>query len=196
MGTLSDTLSAVKTVHTLGPSGTNCEEAAKHWFRMRGIDGEVVLHPTLETALESVTQRDDAALLGCVVYPELHTLVFSNLHRLELEDQFIMPTLNMVLASLTGATPTTVSTHPAPRQLVPAGADVRIVDSNAQAALDCANGVTEGCITTIRAAERARLTVLKDFGAVPMGFTIHRPKKREGISAVAETSRTAGLAVA
>lgn len=170
-----DLLSTVRVIHTLGPSGTNCEEAARHWFRSRALKGEVVLHPTLEIAADAMGTHEDSALLGCIVYPDLHTLVFSNLKRFVLEDQFIMPTLNMVLASRDGSAPRRVASHPAPRKLVPEGCEVKIVNSNAQAALDCASGNVDGCITTIRAARLSGLNIVTDFGVVPMGFTIHRP---------------------
>jgi hypothetical protein len=174
-------LSDINVIHTLGPKGTNCEAAAKLWFQNRGVAGEVVLHPTLEAAAEAMGSARDAGLLGCVVYPDLHTLVFSNLERFTLVDQFIMPTLDMVLASATGGPPTVVSTHPAPQRLipddlVPGGVQRRLVNSNAQAALDCVQGLSDGCITTIVSAETHGLSIIRNYGPVPMGFTLHVPR--------------------
>jgi prephenate dehydratase len=164
----------IRYVHTLGPHGTNLEAAAHEWLHRRGIDGKVELHSSLETALEAVPADGKHALAACAVYPELHTLTFRNLHRLHMVDSFIMPTHNMVLASRGGDDPRTISTHPAPSGLVPEDAESRFVLSNAQAAIDCAAGITEGCITTSVAAERHGLQVLRDFGPVPMVFTIHQ----------------------
>lgn len=68
--------SRVAVLHTLGPTGTNCEAAAHAWFRRQGGVGRVELHSTLEQAVERMPEDDTHALLSCVVYPELHTLVF------------------------------------------------------------------------------------------------------------------------
>lgn len=164
----------IRHVHTLGPRGTNLETAAHEWLQRRGVDGKVELHPSLETALDAVPDNGEHALVACAVYPALHTLTFGNLHRLHMVDSFIMPTHNMVLASAGAAAPRTVSSHPAPVGLVPADAESRLVLSNSQAAIDCAAGQSEGCITTVVAAERYGLRVLRDFGPVPMVFTIHQ----------------------
>jgi prephenate dehydratase len=171
----------ITTIHTLGPSGTNCERAAEEWFNRGGIKGKIRLYPSLEVAAEAAMEDPHGGLLGCVVYPDLHTLVFSSLDRLELVDCFVMPTYNMVLAARADATRPLecVATHPAPQHLVPkAVRERRFVDSNAQAAIDCARGLTDGCITTSFAAEEHSLVLLEDFGAVPMGFTIHVPSKK------------------
>ncbi|MFD8752433.1 bacilysin biosynthesis protein BacA [Kitasatospora sp. NPDC059577] len=167
-------MDSIRYLHTLGPHGTNLETAAHEWLRRRGIDGSVELHASLESALESVPADGRHALAACAVYPALHTLTFGNLHRLHMVDSFIMPTHNMVLATAGPDTPRTVSSHPAPAGLIAPTAETRIVLSNSQAAIDCAAGVTEGCITTIVAAERHGLRVLRDFGPVPMVFTIHQ----------------------
>jgi prephenate dehydratase len=164
----------IRYVHTLGPQGTNLETAAHEWLHRRGIDGKVELHASLEAALDAVPDDGEHALAACAVYPALHTLTFGNLHRLHMVDSFIMPTHSMVLASAGADNPRTVSTHPAPVGLVSVEAESRLVLSNSQAAIDCAAGRTEGCITTIVAAERHGLRVLRDFGPVPMVFTIHQ----------------------
>jgi hypothetical protein len=110
---------AFQRIHTLGPRGTNCEAAAEYWFDRRGIDGASFLHATFETAAEAMLADEGSALLASIAYPELHELIVANLGRFELLDVFIMPTHSMVLASRDGRTPGTVSTHAAPRHLVP-----------------------------------------------------------------------------
>src|SRR5262245_307331 len=165
----------VRLIRTLGPKGTNCEMAAHFWFRSRMIDGKVVLHPTLEDAVGHLRDEEHSALLACAVYPELHKLVFSNLSWLALADSFIIPTYSMLLASRGTELLRTVATHPAPQGLVPPGVEVVLVTSNAQAACDCARGLVDGCITTQPAAEEHGLRILRDFGPVPMDFTIHVP---------------------
>lgn len=168
-------LAEVRTLHTLGPADTNCEGAAHFWFDRHHGRGDVKLYPTLETALEAMPQASGHALLACAVYPELHTLVFSNLHRLAMADTFVMPTFEMVLASRDGRAPSVVATHPAPQSLVPAGMQRVLVNSNAQAAIDCAEGHVDGCITTAKAAAARGLEIVTNHGAVPMVFTIHVP---------------------
>jgi hypothetical protein len=165
----------VRVLHTLGPTGTNCEAAAHHWFEKHGIDGRVVLHDTLEAGVEAMRESGEhaEALLGCVVYPDLNTLVFANLEWLQLTDCFVMPTFNMVVASADGSMPTRVATHPAPKHLVPRGCEYAFVNSNAVAAASCASGDFDGCVTTLAAARLHKLEIVRDFGAVPMGFSIH-----------------------
>jgi hypothetical protein len=143
-------------------------------LRRRRVAGTVELHSSIESALESVPVNGQHALTACAVYPHLHTLVFGNLHRLSMVDSFVMPTHNMVLASTGVASPSTVAAHPAPKGLVPDDTEIHEALSNSQAAIDCAAGRVEGCITTLVAAERNGLRVIRDFGRVPMVFTIHQ----------------------
>ncbi|GGK18891.1 hypothetical protein [Salinarimonas ramus] len=166
--------SRLTAIHTLGPTGTNCEAAAKHYAQAHGLDVQVVLHRTLEEGMVHVLQDPGAALLGCVVYPDLHGLVFPYLDRMTLADQFIFDTFPMVLAARSAdAEIRLVGTHPAPRSLVPAQYEVRLVTSNAEAARLCAAGEVDACITTGVAARSHGLVVIEDNGPVPMGFTIH-----------------------
>lgn len=171
---IADVSQKIKYLHTLGPSGTNLEAAAHQWLLMKPTEGSVLLHETLESALKKIPETGEHAIVACAVYPELHTLVFENLHRMRMVDSFIMPTYSMVLASAGNKNPHTVSTHPAPLSLAPEYASLRKVSSNSQAAMDCADGLTEGCITTENSARRHDLIILQDFGQVPMVFTVHQ----------------------
>jgi len=170
----------IRELHTLGPAGTNCEKAAYTWLRQQGRDGAVHLYPTLEDAVEGIDGDPASGLLACVVYPELHTLVFSNLHRLAMVDCFVLPTHNMVLALRPGVTtPRSVASHPAPVGLIPDTiVERRLVNSNTRAAMDCARGLNDACITTAVSAQEHGLQVIADFGPVPMGFSIHAPLAR------------------
>ncbi|WFA05188.1 hypothetical protein [Bacillus sp. HSf4] len=168
---------AVMIVHTLGPQGTNCEKAGLLWLKNQGLRGEVRLYETLEEALLQVKMTENSVLLGCAVYPYLHNIVFENLVDLKIIDSFVMPTYNMVFAAKQGAEKSkiqTVASHPAPAHLAKLFSDdVQLVTSNAKAALACASNEADGCITTIKAADEHNLQVMKDFGEVPMCFTIH-----------------------
>lgn len=168
----------IRSIHTLGPEGTNCELAALKWFEQKGYQGDVFLYSTLEQALENVHKEPGAAMLGCVVYPKLHELVFSNLDRLELVECFIVPTYNMILAARTPAPRiSSVITHPAPATLAKKFSEqIYYSNSNGESALECANGRYDACITTYKAAERHQLKVVENFGSVSMGFTLHTHK--------------------
>ncbi|MFI6439111.1 prephenate dehydratase domain-containing protein [Streptomyces sp. NPDC050759] len=170
-------------VHTLGPSGTNCEAAAKYWLKeQHSGKGRVILHPTLEQAVPAVLKEPTRSiLLGCVVYPKLHEIVFQNLRSMALRECFMMPTHPMILAApQQRAEIRTVLTHPAPVNLLD-GRDVSIelASSNAAAAAGCAQGQSDACITTRPAAEAHGLVVIEDFGPVSMGFSIHVPYETE-----------------
>jgi prephenate dehydratase len=171
------TESTVIRVHTLGPSGTNCEAAAYQWLEARRSGaGGVVLYSNLESAVDGVLAHPaDSVLLACIVYPQLNEIVFQNLTKLALRECFVYPTHNMVLAA-TGpsAELRTIISHPAPINLLDDwDVTIKLADSNSAAAIACAGGAADACVTTSVAAERNDLMVLKDFGPVPMGFSIH-----------------------
>ena len=167
-------LPGVGSLHTLGPAGTNCERAAHEWFASERRAGTVVLHDTLEQAAAAVAHTPGAALMAPVAYPDLHRLIYAHLEALELAASHIANTHSMVLARRPGAEALrSVATHPAPDQLVPAGAEARTAASTSQAAVDCAAGLADGCITTLPAMESNGLELVHDFGPVAMAFTIH-----------------------
>ena len=169
-------MSTLYCINTLGPEGTNCEEAARFWLKSRGENGNVVLHRTLEDAVDVACSTPSASslVLGCIVYPDLHHLMFRNRARLHLRECFVMPTIEMVLASNTGAMPTVIASHPAPVDLIKnKNCKVNLVTSNSVAAQRCSSGDTDGCVTTLRAAELFDLHVVESYGQISMGFTIH-----------------------
>jgi hypothetical protein len=165
----------VRGIHTLGPNGTNCERAAISWITRKCPHASVVLHCSLETAAEAVKSANDSVLLGVVAYPRMHSLIYSHLECLQLIDVFIAKTDYMVMASATGAIPKLCATHPAPEKLLPAVIGRRFVTNNVDAAKECADGLADGCLTTLCAAEKHGLKVVRNFGQIPMAFTIHGP---------------------
>jgi prephenate dehydratase len=171
-------LDDITVIHTLGPTGTNLEMAAYHWFAQRGQEADVRLHATLESALPELTGDGHEGVLACAVYPYLHSLVFDNLDRLAMVDSFILPTYDMVFATRADAVEIrAVVSHPAPQSLagmaVP-DAVLTLVTSNSEAARQCAGGLADGCITTSKAAADHGLTVVRSFGPVPMIYTLHQ----------------------
>jgi hypothetical protein len=171
-------LDGISVIHTLGPSGTNLEMAALHWFTSHGREPDVRLHPSLESAVPGLSDDGHEALLACAVYPDLHSLVFENLGLLAMVDSFILPTYDMVFATRADTvTLTTVVSHPAPQSLVrrvSATCELRLVLSNSQAARDCASGAADGCVTTSKAAADNDLVIQRNFGPVPMIYTLHQ----------------------
>lgn len=171
-------LDDISVIHTLGPSGTNLEMAAHHWFSARGRQADVRLHPSLESAIPGLSDDGHEALLACAVYPDLHSLVFENLGRLAMVDSFILPTYDMVFASRADTTEVArVASHPAPQSLVrrvSGDYTVELVLSNSQAAKDCARGAADACVTTSKAAADNGLVIRRSFGPVPMVYTLHR----------------------
>ncbi len=164
---------AIQTIHTLGPYGTNLAAAAWTWFDKRATGGSVSLYQTVEEAIAAMPCTEADALMTCAVYPNLHHVVFSNLSSLQFIDCFIFPTFPMVMASRDGRMPQTISTHPAPQDLVPPQLERVLTTSNAQAARDCRDGRTDGCITTLAAMEIHGLKLVTNFGPVPMVYTLH-----------------------
>ena len=172
--TKAPNLLTIDRIRTLGPTGTNCEAAARHYAGVHKLDARIDLHKTLEEATALVLEAPNSALLGCVVYPDLHNLVFPYLTRLQLDDVFMFNTFNMVLATRHGKRDFgKVATHPAPQSLVKDDYPIILANSNSEAARLCFDGDVDACVTTLPAARALGLEVVRDFGEVPMGFTIH-----------------------
>ncbi|MEV6165509.1 bacilysin biosynthesis protein BacA [Streptomyces sp. NPDC052052] len=173
-GDRESALSRVTVIHTLGPSGTNLEKAAHHWLAERGITGKVVLHDEVEDGLDAMAFDSTEAILACAVYPRLHELVFQNLHRLEMADSFILNTHDMVLAGRPDhTTVSTIVSHQAPSSLVAERGEITLTSSNSCAAVLCAAGQYDACVTTGPAAAAEGLRLIENFGPVPMIFTLH-----------------------
>ncbi|MFW8634774.1 prephenate dehydratase [Cribrihabitans pelagius] len=181
----------VERIHTLGPSGTNCEKAALAWAGRKCPNAGICLHRSMEQAASAVAGRPRSVLLSVVAYPQLHSIIYEHLGNLRLIDVFIMNTDNMVLASSTGEMPALCATHPAPEKLLPPAMQRIYAASNVLAAADCAEGRADGCITTLCAAKRYGLAILRSFGPVPMGFTIHGPCRQPAAARAAPARQPA-----
>ena len=172
-------MQAIDLIHTLGPAGTNCEAAARHWLEQSNIVGfsaverSVILHRTLEDAADAMMVDKNSALLTPIAYPQLGDLIYSNIGRFQIIDTFIIPTYEMVLASNCSAYPRVISLHPAPTKLLGDQFKKRFVESNVIAAIDCSHKKSDGCITTRDVAVKYNLRVVKSFGRVIMGFSLH-----------------------
>lgn len=172
----SQPLIATQVIRTLGPEGSNLELAAYEWFRLNGVaNGEVILHPTVEDAVSAIS-ADNEGVMACAAYPHLHTLIFENLKSLTIIDTFLFPTMEMVLASRRLSSykaGETCASHRAPQALIPDRFRWIESSSNSQAARDCADNLSDACITTKTAAESNDLLIVENFGTVDMAFTLH-----------------------
>lgn len=167
-------------IYTLGPTMTNCEKAAIEWNKKTNSNAEIILFDTLEDACYEMQQKKDEniVLMSCIVYPKLFELVFNNLTNMEFQELYLTDTYPMVLATKDPKAPIyKVASHPAPSPLLKdTNYEVHLANSNADAALLCINGVTDACITTGRCVEEHSLQIIKDFGAIKMGFALHKLK--------------------
>ncbi|WP_273723939.1 hypothetical protein [Bartonella sp. AU18XJBT] len=88
-----------------------------------------------------------------------------------------MPTHSMVLAKRNNADEIkTVATHPTPQSLLALQYDKVFANSNADAAVLCNAEKADSCITTSVAANRYRLSIVENFGQVPIAFLLHSLK--------------------
>ena len=165
-----------KTIHTLGPQGTNCQKAAKFWLKKNNMKGDIILHDTLENAVKEVKNKPkNNVILSCVVYPKLHNIVFTNKDWLKLSECFICKTYDMVFAKGKSNKIYTAALHPAVDDLIKKDESIKkiYVDSNSKAAQCCSRGEVDSCITTMFSAKKMNLNIINSFGTINMGFAIH-----------------------
>ena len=157
-------------IGTLGPTGTNSELAAKAYLDKLGKHGTIILYETPEQCIEELKSGNIDSAILCVVYPKLNNIVFQNLEAIHMSDVFFFPTDDMVIAgNIQG---TRACTHPAPVNLLGNVYDIHFVNSNADAAIRCANGEFDLCVTTRSAATMNALDIVRNHGPVNMGWSI------------------------
>lgn len=174
------------TIGTLGPKGTNSEQAARHYLKQLGIEGGIELFDTFEEAMDALVRGEIDATIACVVYPQLNDLTFNARYfgRSSMQDIFLYPTDEMLLVKRMGVEKVKrVCAHPAIGQL--AGPDYEIVSanpqSNAVAAKACLRGETEGAITTKTCYEASpdAFEIIESFGRIPMGWSVYKRLERD-----------------
>lgn len=162
-------------VGTLGPALTNSEKAAEYYiFKEASNEGEVQLYTTPELSIEGLKNGEVDKVILCVVYPKLNDIVFKNLDKIRMSSLFHFNTMPMVIAE--GAKGSRACSHPAPVELFKAAGitdkDITLVDSNSKAAQLVKEKKYDLCVTTLKAAEKFDLKIIKDFGEVPMGWAV------------------------
>jgi hypothetical protein len=170
----------------LGPEGTNISQAAMRWINRMNVSekSDIILCDTPEASLAQAQAVDGdgaVALFGtCAVYFALHKLFFQHPGALTFFIEEVMDLDEMQLATspthvqaIADGVPDTwqVASHPSPAPLVRnLGCEVKLVNSNAKAADEVAQGNAELCITTESARESRGLVKLHSFGSPAMVF--------------------------
>jgi len=172
----------------LGPCGTNIEQASRKWLKETGIDSKstVELGETPEQCVEMARLVKDEGEISifwtCAVYYNLFKLFFENPDTLPffitfemLLDEMQLATRKELISQVVDARIPEgwkIASHPSPAPLVRYvnGRSLLQTTSNAQAALLCATGQVEACVTTQKAKEIHGLETIHIFGSPPMVF--------------------------
>lgn len=177
-----DSVRAVK-IFALGPAGTNMQQASQEWIRATDIaaKADITLCATPEDSIEQALSVTDPGVVPifalCAVYFDLCKVYFTYGTNYTFLSHLYMPLDSMQLASrydsLDELPPNaTVATHYSPAPLLDGTSyQRRLVDSNAEAARQCASGETDACITTETARKLHGLKRNFLFGSPPMLFT-------------------------
>ncbi len=171
----------------LGPEGTNISQACSRWtVRMEiGHKAHTVLCDTPEDSIVATRQLVEPSTLGvfwtCAVYSREMEIFFRNPDTLPFFTQETMALDKMQLATRAALAADLsapfvprgwrIAVHSSPAALLhPHHRNVVLVNSNAAAAIDCAAGRVEACITTESARSLHGLTSLHCFGSPEMVF--------------------------
>jgi len=178
----------------LGPRGTNIHLAATTWAQRAGCAAKVqtVFCSTPEESIRYARQVDEAGVVAmfwtCAVYTRENDIFFGNpdtspfavrqIMRLDRMQLAASPSLAQAIQDQVLPPHWRIACHPAPAALLKDLPNPVVpVDSNAQAAIDCASGRTELCVTTETARDISRLATLHSFGSPPMVFFGGLPPK-------------------
>ncbi len=171
----------------LGPAGTNISQASHRWTLRMQVEhkAHTVLCDTPEDSIVAAREVVEPGALGmfwtCAVYSREMEIFFRNPDTLPFFTQETMPLDQMQLAtrpSLAAALGEPrvprdwrIAVHSSPAALLPPHhPNVVLVNSNAAAAVDCAAGRVEACVTTESARSRHGLVSLHCFGSPEMVF--------------------------
>jgi hypothetical protein len=171
----------------LGPEGTNIAQACRRWTVRMQVEhkAHTTLCDTPEDSIVAARAVIEAGELGmfwtCAVYSREMEVFFHNPDTLPFFTQEIMALDQMQLAtrpSLAAALKDPcvprdwrIAVHSSPAALLPPHhPNVVLVNSNAAAAVDCAAGRVEACVTTESARSLHGLASLHCFGSPEMVF--------------------------
>ena len=171
----------------LGPEGTNLLQACCRWTVRMQMEhkAHTVLCNTPEDSIVAARRLVEPNILGvfwtCAVYSREMEIFFRNPDTLPFFtqetmalDQMQLATRPALAAELNGPSipcDWRIAVHSSPSALLPSHhRNVVLVNSNAAAAIDCAAGRVEACITTESARSRHGLASLHCFGSPEMVF--------------------------
>lgn len=151
----------VRDLVTLGPSGTDSENAAKQIMQMQNIPGEIVLCNSFYNAIEHAVGNNSYCLIPAafqrqengVIVDTWGNLNFREGSRLELLNATVLPLKEMCFArNLQIAVPETIALHPSTGVF----ADIYapnlkrvIIDSKPLAVRACSEGRADACIGSV-----------------------------------------------
>lgn len=184
-------------IFVLGPSGNNIEQAAKQWAKNLNLTekSEFIYCNTPTEELERALQINDPETFPifvlCAVYNKLNELYFTYEDCYFFMHHYYMPLdeMQLVARKAVKEVPTewTIASHPSPMPLLQSLKN-KIVEaySNAHAAMLCAEGFVDACITTEKARKIYSLERIHSFGSPIMLFTFGTT--RHGINLINQVS--------
>ena len=165
---------------TLGPSGTDSENAAEEFLKNKSINGEIKLFDTFFESLNSVVEgKNDFAIVPSA-FPQFADCVF-DFPELMIIDSFVLPLKDLVIAKRKDKEKIrTIAIHPATKDLVKAiGNEVEIIEvtSKPLAAKMAALGKVDACIASLDVVRNLGLKVVHKFECVNMSWAVFGSRK-------------------
>ena len=162
---------------TLGPSGTDAENAAMKIISEKAINGEINLCSTFFGALNSVVEgKNDIAIVPSA-FPQFANCVF-DFPELEITESFVLPLKKLVMAKRKNVREIkNIAIHPATRALVKENIKIIEVKSKPLAAKLVSLGKADACIASLDVVNALNLEVVKEFSQTNMSWNIFRRKK-------------------
>ena len=164
-------------ITTLGPEGTCSENAAKTFILNKGVKAEILLKESFEDCIASLKNKNADIVIVPSAFKELNELIFRNLGKIEITESFVLNTPALVFAKKDSKTIKKIATHPSPLILlekVAPKSKIILTNSNSISALKVAGEEADACITTEIAAKNNNLSIIKNFGKVPMTWNVFR----------------------
>ena len=162
-------------VSTLGPINTNSYYAAKAYIKNKNIACEPVLCETAEESFDLLLKNKVQACVVCNLYPDIHKLYIPNLNVVTVAHVFIhnaymgLYKRRNIKSIKSVAAPITSTIFLKDDDFI-----ISIVNSNAEAASACAQGVVDAAIATSSSAEDYGLVALRKYGPFAVPYTVFK----------------------
>ena len=164
-------------ISTLGPTGTCSEYSSEFFLETRGCKGDIFLYDSFEEAIEALCKNYSDMAIVPSAYQNFARLVFDNRDLVKVTHSFIYKTPDLAIAAKTNYLPAKprIATHPSPSSMVKdfsPDAEVVFASSNSKAAIMLVDGEVDACITNNICINNYGLTIIKNFGPIPMSWNI------------------------